>query len=38
MTAAYRDGLALAAVVVVQGADGARIIALAPGSEDRPCH
>ena len=36
MTAAYRYGLALAAVVVVQGADGARIIALAPGSEDVP--
>jgi hypothetical protein len=36
MTAAYRDGLALAAVVVVPSANGARIIALAPGSEDVP--
>lgn len=36
MTAAYRDGLGLAAVIAVQGADGTRIAALAPGSDDAP--
>lgn len=36
MTAAYRQGLGLAAVVAVPEADGLRIIALAPDGEDAP--
>lgn len=35
MTVAYCEGLGLAPVVAVRGADGARIIALAPGGNDR---
>ena len=34
LTAAYREGLSLAAVVAVQGANGARITALAPVDDD----
>ncbi len=33
MTVAYCEGLGLAAIVAVRGADGVRIIALAPGND-----